>query len=309
MSMVGIYVTFTKLLSGTTVASDKLISGIEHGPSVARWQRAKELADRLLNKGYSDLRRDRNRATQLAQILDRELQRPTDGDDEPENATLRFYLAKALGEFDVEEGTDVLLKAATTKRTSSDEPVRQTAIEAIAIRAYNLSRLEPPQGLTDPDLEPTLLRLVEDENADIRERTVYALGQLGTPPAIDKLRVLVDDPNAESRYNAALALAHRGDAKGADTLAEMLDVAELAKRPEKPNDDPSARFKNLYIIASAIDAVHALARQNTEADLSALMKALDDLANVDQKVLDDAGVPRKISSDAKHALGMLKAKQ
>jgi hypothetical protein len=308
MSMVGIYLTFTKLLSGTTVGSDKLIEGIANGPSVARWQRAKELADRLQNKGYADLRRNQERATQLAQILDRELQRPTGGKDEQEEATLRFFLAKALGEFDVEEGTDVLLTAATTNRAASDALVRQGALEAIAVRAHNLPRLDPPRELTDPDLEPTLLRLAGDEDPAIRHRTVFALGKLGTPAAIEMLRVLVDDLDADTRYNAALALAHRGDLRSAATLAEMLDIGELAKEVEASKDqDLSA--KNTVILASAIDAAHALARQNPAADLSQVTTALDELAHADATTFDAARVPRRVASDAEHALAMLKAKR
>src|SRR5262245_38999354 len=96
MAMVGMYYAFTTLFRGTTVGADKLIEGIEHGPSVARWQRASELADRLQNKGYSDLKRDRARAAQLAQILNREIERAKEGNDKQEDATLRYFLARAL---------------------------------------------------------------------------------------------------------------------------------------------------------------------------------------------------------------------
>lgn len=309
MAIVGIWFTFTTLVRSTTVGADKLIEGIEKGPSVARWQRASELADRLQNKGYADLKHDRARAAQLAQILNRELERSGVEPDKQEDVTLRVFLARALGEFEVADGTDVLLKAAQTKRSSNDELVRQAALEAIAVRAYNLPRLEPPQELSHPDLEPMLLRLAGDEDAAIRQRATYALGKLGTPAAIEKLQAAVDDPDADTRYNAAIALAHRGDATGAGTLAEMLDVKELAKQPEKPADARSAGFRNHLVIASAIDATHSLVRQNSQADLSGLNKALEDLANVDRKVLDEAGVPRQIASDAKHALAMMKSKK
>lgn len=314
LAIVGVWFTFTTLVRSTTMGADKLIDGIVDGPSVARWQRAKELADRLHNKGYADLRRDGARATQLARILSHELERPTNDKDEQEHATLQYFLAKALGEFDVQEGTDVLLKAATANRGPTDQIVRQGALEAIAMRAHNLQRLEPPQELTDPDLEPTLLRLATDESPAIRHRTVFALGKLGTPAAIEKLQLLVDDTDADTRYNAALALAHRGDLRSTDTLAEMLDITELVKEAgpaEAANtlEQQDRGGKNTVILASAIDAAHALARQNPTADLSSVTRALEELSHADEKTFDAARVPRRVGSDAERALEMLRAKR
>ena len=59
----------------------------------------------------------------------------------------------------------MLLKAAQTKGEQGDELVRHGALEAIAVRAYNLHRLDPPQ-LCHPDLEPTLLRLASDTDPE-----------------------------------------------------------------------------------------------------------------------------------------------
>ena len=205
-AIVGVWLSFSWLVRSTTIGPDKLIEGVEKGPSVARWQRASELADMLHNKRYASLRRDHESAHRLAQILDREIDQSKDGNDGQQSATLRYFLACALGEFEVHDGTESLLKAAETKRTPDDELVRHGAIEAIAVRAYNLQKHDPPEALAHPELEPTLVRLSGDEDATIRSSAAYALGQLGTPAANQRLEVLVNDPDSDTRYNAAIAL-------------------------------------------------------------------------------------------------------
>ncbi len=308
LAIVSVWLTLSWLVRSATIDPDTLIEGIEHGPSIARWQRASEFADLLNNSRHAELKRDHQVASHLAQILDREIDQSGSGNDGQQASTLRYFLARALGEFEVADGTDVLLKAAATKRTPNDELVRHCAIEAIAVRAYNMQKLEPPEQLTNPELEPTLIRLAGDEDPAIRSKATYALGQLGTPGAVEKLQVLVDDPDADTRYNAAIALAHRGNAKAVDTLAEMLDLSELTKSSGK-EDEQDAGFKRAVIIASALDAAHALARQNPQADLSNVMKALEQLVNADPKALEAAHLPKRIVTDSEHALQMLKPNQ
>ena len=315
MVIVAVWLSFSWLVRSTSVGPDKLIEGVEQGPSVARWQRANELADMLHNKRYAGLKRDRARAEHLAQILEREIDRSKDGNDGQEASTLRYFLTRALGEFEVADGTDVLLKAAETKRTPHDELVRHGAIEAIAVRAYSLQHLDPPEQLTHPELEPTLIRLAGDEDATIRTTAAYALGQLGTPTAIAQLEVLTDDPDSDTRYNAALALAHRGNAKAVETLAEMLDLTELASVRDKTNADDNqsnandSAFKRAVIVASAMDAAHALARQNPQADLTSVIQAIERLIAADENALKKAHIPQRVISDAERTLQLLKAKQ
>ena len=51
---------------------EDLIEGLETS-SVARWQRASELADLLRNERFAEFRQERKRRMQLAAILDREV--------------------------------------------------------------------------------------------------------------------------------------------------------------------------------------------------------------------------------------------
>lgn len=311
MGIVAVWLALNWLVRSATIDPNKLIEGIERGPSVARWQRASELAEMLNSNRYPELKQNKEVAAHLAQILDREIDQSKDGKDSQQDATLRYFLTSALGEFQVDDGVDALLKAAATNRGEDDKLVRRAAIEAIAVRAFNIQQLNPPQQLTNANLDSALVKLSQDEDPEIRLRAAFALGKLGTPAAIQRLEVLVNDPNVDTRTNAAIALAHRGNAKAVETLVEMLDLSEPSREAEKTEsaDKGEPGFKKAVVIASAIDAAHALARQNPQADLSSVVKAFEQLVAADAKTLAAAHVPPSVGVDAKQALELLKAKQ
>ncbi|MCI0334357.1 MAG: HEAT repeat domain-containing protein [Planctomycetes bacterium] len=301
--IVSLWLAFNWLVRAASRPED-VVKGLEDGPSVARWQRASELADMLRNERFGAFKRDGKSASELAHTLASEIEAAGMDDDDVE---FRKYLALALGEFEVQEGMDVLLKAATTNRDAREQKVRDGALQAIAVRAYNLQRLDPPQHIENPDVEPTLLRLAEDEDPLIRFQSAYALGKLGSAAAIERLEVMVDDPDADTRYNAAVALAHRGNAKAVETLAEMLDLDEhAASRPEK-DDETAPNMVRSVIVHTAIEAALALAKQNTDADLSPVLDELERLANAEPKALSEAQLPRQAQFDARRALNTLRA--
>jgi hypothetical protein len=302
MLIVAVWLAFNWLVRSTEQGPQQLIQGIEQGPNVARWQRARELADLLQDKRYPEFRQSHESAIELARMLNREIDQADMAD---EDIAFRKYLVRALGEFDVTDGTDVLLKAAKANRNPADQKVRDAAIQAIAVRVYNLSKLDPPVQLETAELEPTLLELAADTDPVIRFQTAYALGHIGTPAAIKQLEAMVDDPDAGTRYNAAVALAHRGNIKSIDTLAEMLDMNEQAGvRDEKEEGKP---FKRTVLIVSAIDAAHALAQQSPKANLKPIVSALEQIASADKETLQKANVSPRVVSDAKVALNMLKS--
>ena len=246
-------------------------------PSVARWQRASELADMLRNKRYADFKRDNKAAAHLARFS---IAKSSQGGMEEDDVEFRNFLARALGEFEVQDGMEVLLKAAATNRDPREQKVRDAALQAIARRAYNLQQLDPPQQLEHADLEPTLVRLAGDDDPAIRMQTAYALGQVGSPAAIERLEVMVDDPDLDTRANAAIALAHRGNAKAVATLAEMLDLDELTQTTKEKNGQvlPS---KRVVFVQPAMAAVQMLAQQNPSADLAPVVASLERLASAD----------------------------
>ena len=260
--IVGVWLLFTSLVRRSS--PETILQGLEHGPSIARWQRASELADMLRNERFADFKQNAAAADHVARILDREIDRAdARGGMQEQEVTLRYFLARALGKFDVNNGIDVLLKAAQTHRDPKEQLVRHGALLAIAERAYNLPQLDPPQQLVHDELEPTLLRLADDELPQLRSDTAYVLGKLGTPAAIKRLETMVDDPDADTRYNAAVALAHHGNGRATETLAEMLDPEESAGIRDETSEQDRA-FKRAVIVSTAIEA----ARLCTQKGLS-----------------------------------------
>ena len=184
LMVVSVWLLFTWLVHRTSAQPEDLIQGLQ-GSGVARWQRASELAGMLSDKHYAEFQNSAAAATKLATILDREIDTASGEDGvQDEAVTLRYFLCRALGEFRVPDGTDVLLKAATTNRDPKEQSIRLGAIEAIAVRAFNLAHLDPPQPLTTPELEPTLFRLASDDDPLVRSETAYApraAGHTGLP--------------------------------------------------------------------------------------------------------------------------------
>jgi hypothetical protein len=304
--IVAVWISLSWLVRSTSLGPDKLIDGIEDGPSVARWQRASELADLLANKRYADFKRDRAAAAHLARILDSEIDRSKSGDDGQEQATLRYFLALALGQFETPDGLDVLLKASETKNQQNVKLVRIGAIKAIATRAYNLYQLDPPEELENPDLLPTLKRLASDEDPQIRQATAFALGQIASADALKQLETMTEDPDPDTRYNAAVGLAQHGNAKGIDTLAEMLDLDEVTS-VNKEESDADRQFKRTLLIGSAIGAAHSLVKQNPKADLSPVTKALERIVKADPATLKKSHIDPHLTADAAHSLQLLRA--
>jgi len=302
--IVGVWLTFNWLVLSTVRTPERLIQGLEQGPNIARWQKASELADLLRNERFAEFKRSGDAADQLAGILDREIAR-AGGAMQEGDVTLRYFLTRALGEFEVPNGIDVLLKAAETNRDPGEQIVRNGALEAIAVRAYNLRQLEPSQTLEHPELEPTLIRLAGDEDPQIRLKTAYALGQIGTPAAIEQLELMVDDPDDDTRYNAAVGLAHRGKDAGIETLAEMLDLEELASDRDGKTTEASAA-RRAVLVHTAIEAARALAKQKPDADLSLVIAELEQIADADSETLKNAQLPSRVVAEARGALEALR---
>jgi hypothetical protein len=298
LMVVSVWLLFTWLVHGTSAQPEDLIQGLQ-GSGVARWQRASELAGMLSDKHYAEFQNSAAAATKLATILDREIDTASGEDGvQDEAVTLRYFLCRALGEFRVPDGTDVLLKAATTNRDPKEQSIRLGAIEAIAVRAFNLAHLDPPQPLTTPELEPTLFRLASDDDPLVRSETAYALGQLGTPACLDRLEAMLDDAYPDARYNAAVALAHHGRAKAVATLVEMLDPSANASDQKAESDQVRAANRTMTA-TGALAAAEDLAQQSRDADLSPVVQAIKNL------ILNGTNVDPHIVTSAKHTLAVL----
>lgn len=283
-----------------------LIQGLE-GAGVARWQRASELADILRNERFAEFKRNHAAAAKLAGILEREIDAADAvGGMNPESVMLRFFLCRALGEFQVDDGIDVLLLAAQTNRDPAEQLVRRGAVQAIAMRAFHRRQDFDAEPLQDARVEKALVQLSGDADPLIRSETAYALGRIGTPACVEKLTTLVEDPHADTRYNAAVALAHLGNPKAVMMLAEMLEPTPLPSVLEEPNPQGQIK-KRATILHNALEAAKELAAKNPTADVRPILNSLQSLVEADAETLEAALIPRAAVSDAKRVLDLLQA--
>jgi hypothetical protein len=304
MLVVGVWIAVTWLVHRTTMRPEDLIDGLQTA-SVARWQRASELADLLRNERFAEFRNNDKAAAQLAAILDREVDAADDGQRmDEESVMLRYFLARALGEFQVDAGTDVLLKTAAANRDPQEALVRRGALQALAIRAYNFSQLDPPRTLSDPNVEPTLFKLAGDENPLVRSETAFVLGQLGTPTALVELEQMIGDPHADTRYNAALALSRHGNVAAIPTLAEMLDPDEMSSIREEPSV-PAQFYKRSLIVTNALKEVDKLHGEKPAADFTPVVESLERIIAADPAALEKARFHPTIVPRAQETLKLL----
>ncbi|MCH9058842.1 MAG: HEAT repeat domain-containing protein [Planctomycetes bacterium] len=189
----------------------------------ARWQAAMNLANVLRSDGNLDFKRDPAQAQHLAALLDREITLAGKGD---ESIRMRMYLSRALGEFHVDDGLPVLIKAASTQRFEQELSVRWFAFAGIS---KLVERIGSEPGFDEEGaLLEFLLKSLDDQEASIQWRAAFALGWYDDPRSISALaEALGSGRHANVRYNAAVALARRGDARCERVLREMLDPPSI----------------------------------------------------------------------------------
>lgn len=260
------------------------------------WQAAHNLAIELhRNKA---LRRDAGLNRTLAALLRRKLGQPLPtGRDRESEVALRVFLCKALGEFEIADQVDILVRGAQPGPSGDEAKVRRASIDALAllIRNARLTAAEQPAVLS------ALLAAAEDDEVFIRSAAVYALGVLGGDAAQQRLRQMVHDSNPDVRYNAATGLARHGDTACVETLIEMLDPNEdVALRGEEEEFRP---IKRGTILINALRAAGQLKKQNPRADTAALLEAARQLRATDLQDTVPAGMDRAIHAEADKLLG------
>lgn len=264
----------------------------------ARWQAAFNLALALRTErasGRPELVLDKQLAEQLAGILDQEIEA---GSMDERPISLRIYLARALGEFRVDDGLPTLIKAATTQRDDRESDVRRAAIEGIALLADNFDTSDP-RFVQNEELQQALVEAAGDADHRTRVAAAVAMGVIGGPTFVDKLHFMLEDTYPDVRYNAAVRLAHLGDLAAVDVLTEMLDQDETVGVEAEKQEDMRP-LKRSLITVNALRATEQLAGRNTTADLSALEAAVDKLR--------DGDMPAKIRVEATSALRQLRSR-
>jgi hypothetical protein len=235
-----------------------------------RWQEAHNLANELNKSGNEKLKQDHELAQKLADLLNREID-AGQFDDKP--VTLRFYLCRVLGEFQVPEVLPVLVKAAKTNRDEREASVQLAAVQGLARLIPNLKDAKLAENA---ELNEVLLNASHDKNNVVRYHAAYTLGVLGGPEALKRLEVLLDDADVDVRMNAAMGLARQGDTAAVETLVLMLDPTyEEPAETEKVKEAKPGKLLNVRL--NALESAAQLARANPKADLSRLSTAVERL--------------------------------
>ena len=235
-----LWLLVNSVVLGRTTDPRDLIRGLERS-GVTRWQTALELANVLRDPRHDAVRKDHELAQMLGQVLERSIQ---DGDIGQKAVTMRYFVAGAIGVFQVDDGMPALLLAAQTQRDAEELDTRLAAIarwHSSPRRCRNRTEPGQPNKRNWP-MCSTRSRVTTRIASDRTRRLPWAL--LKCPLALDQLQRLVDDPYPDARFNAAVALARRGDAAAIETLAEMLDPDETAGLDLEKADDGQAAKTN-----------------------------------------------------------------
>jgi len=308
LAVVLLWLLVTTLATSGEQDPEKIVKALRSS-SPRRWQQAKDLTNLLrLPQRYPELKGNAELAKQLAQLLDEEIDAQRTDDN---SIQLRFFLCPVLGQFHVDEGLGVLLKAA---REDLKPDVRRQAINALAVLAHSFNTMEKPQTLKHEALLSTLTQLAADKDDLIRSETAYALGVFALQPSADatftaELELLVDDLFSDARYNAAMALARQGNERAAEALVEMLDPEAIQLSIAKV-DSPALEsylpalqaFKRNTILRNALDGMDMLMKQNPPLDRTKLLAAMSQFVEHSSAWQVAGALPKELVSHARNIL-------
>jgi len=283
-------------------SAEKMVAEIEK-MNAGSWQAAYNLSQTLADP-QNDARRDESIAVRLADVLRRQREHVTEeslSDQEREQSEqLRYFLAQTLGQFEVTAGLPGLI---TTAQEDPSLKVREAAIEALARLTENAGRSKVLQNEAALETLLDASRELGDEKTLLRIRAAFALGVLGTEPALERLEIMLGDAHPDVRYNAAVGLARHGDARAIPILLEMLDPENeegvtIEEGVKDQNVDLARRQKRALIVGNGLRAARLLAENNSTADLSQIEAAVEKLldsdfiGNINQNAVDAKEVLR-----------------
>lgn len=239
----------------------------------ANWRSAYELASLIQNEPA--IASDPKVVGELTDLFSHELDRAEDP-KQLDDPRLAQYLALTMGAFQTLEGQtlsgqlvdpiDPLSRAVGPK---FDKTIRISAAASLAKQAARAD-----DKLDDPRAVKALGAMATDENPQIRQIAVYALGFFAGSQAEGILRDRVrSDEDRFTRYNAAVALGRRGDPAAESTLREMLTTADLDKVVQV---DPETREQNTA--AARENSIETIQLEALDALRSSLAKRSPRLA-------------------------------
>ena len=234
-----------KFVTYETNDVEELLNQVKIGSASKRWQSAFELA-KVLNNPDRDPLSDSFK-DQLSSAYERSIH---------DDALVRSYLAMAMGATQDTIFGDALLDGL------KDESI-ETRIAAI--QALGMIQYAPAVNAIS-----TLIKTADSESE--RLSATISLGMIGDISAVPFLIKLLEDEQANIRWDAAIALAKMGNSEGAYIIEGLLDREYLNKFSEI---DPVEQKRVLMI---AIKTASILFDKRFEDNLISLSKNDKDLS-------------------------------
>ena len=234
-----------KFITYETNSPEDLLNQVKVGSASKRWQSAFELA-KILNNPDADPLTDSFK-DQLISAYERSVH---------DDALVRSYLAMAMGS----TKDTIFGKILVSGLEDETLETRVAAIQAIGFLKYYPAT-------------KSIRNLIETTDTQTEKLTAtIALGMIGDPSTIPHLIKLLEDEEANIRWDAAIALAKMGDNSGAYIVERLLD-REYLKQFEQI--DPLEEKK---VIMIAIKTASILFDKRFEDKLSLLSKNDQDLS-------------------------------
>ena len=187
------------------------LNDVKTGSLNKRWQAAFELS-KLLDQSASIPKEERF----VAEMLKAFEQSKHDDD------RVRQYLALAMAKTGEQRFAEPLISALQDEKEDN-----------LYALIYSLGLLK------NKDAAAAIYPFLDHANAKIRLAAVMALGNLGEPKSVDRLKSLLNDQEPNVQWDAAIALAKLGSFSSKDVLLQMLDRQYLEKFPEVDSEEAS----------------------------------------------------------------------
>ena len=234
-----------KFITYETNSAEDLLNQVKVGSASKRWQSAFELA-KILNNPDADPLTDSFK-DQLISAYERSVH---------DDALVRSYLAMAMGSTKDTTFGKILVSGLEDETLET----RVAAIQALGfLKYYPATKL--------------IRNLIETTDTQTEKLTAtIALGMIGDPSTIPHLIKLLEDEEANIRWDAAIALAKMGDNSGAYIIEGLLDREYLKQFKQI---DP---LEEKRVIMIAIRTASILFDKKFEDKLSLLSKNDQDLS-------------------------------
>jgi HEAT repeat protein len=279
--VVGVYLLFGQLAAGEQDWRRQLSDLRSDNPHV-RWRGALGLAQMLQSDAAVDgqlLRQNREVGTELANLLQSSLDRPTHTEDDLKR---QEFLTRTLGQLDLPDvALPVLVQAI---QPGEDREVRKNGLASISSIAGR-NRADSARVATAAVLD-AVLHSSEEADSMIRHVATFTLGLLDSPRAEDRLIELLSHADQLTQINAAIGLARSDSKAGLPTFEAVLrqsadhagGSSTTSRDPSGENGAESAEVEQMLMLVNTLRAISDLSPQLTESERERLGGLLDTIS-------------------------------